>query len=86
MVDNKEPITLKGVTGDIEYTKGCTIKLETIDNKGETMIIRTHGYYNPSQGVRLFSPQANFWMEPQQKGEFSMPWAKTSLKLAGGKN
>ena len=71
VVDLKEPITLKGVNGDIECTKGGTIKLETIDNKGEIMTIRTPGYYNPSQGVRRFSPQAYFWMEPQKKREFS---------------
>ena len=76
VVDIKEPIILKGVTGDIECTKGGTIKLETIDNKGEIMTIMTPGYYNLSQGVRLFSPQAHFWMELQKKGEFSMSWAK----------
>ena len=68
LIDLKEPITLKGVTGDIECTKGNTIKVLTIDSKGEVVTIKTPGYCNPSQGVRLFSPQAHFWREPQKKG------------------
>ena len=84
--DLKEPITLSGVTGDIECTKGGIIKFQTIDKDGNIVTVRTPGYYNPSQSVRLFSPQSHFWMSPKKEGQMTLSWAKTWLLLADGTN
>ena len=51
-----KPITLHGVTGETTCTEGGTLKLQTINEKGNVVTIRTPGYYNPNQTVRLFSP------------------------------
>ena len=77
----KAPITLKGVAGEAHCTQAGIIKVQTITAKGELVTLRTPGYYNPHQSVRLFSPQAHFWLMPKKKGVLNMSWAKTCLDL-----
>ena len=79
----KRPIILKGVTGDITCHYGGTIRVETINSKGNISVLETPGYYNPEQSVRLFSPQSHFWLTPKHEGLLCLSWAKTFLELPG---
>ena len=77
------PITLKGITGEVICKYGRTIKVEIINEKGHIVTVETPGHCNPDQAVRLFSPQAHFWLMPKKEGTFCMSWAKTFLYLPG---
>ena len=48
------------------------IKVQTMNRKVEVITIRTPGYFNPNQCVRLFSPQAHFWMMPNKEGSIDI--------------
>ena len=77
----EKPITLNGVVGEVQCTHAGVIKVQTINTKGEVITLKTPGYYNPHQKVRLFSPQAHFWFETGRKGAMFLSWTKTTLNL-----
>ena len=77
----KAPITIKGVAGEAQCTQAGIICVQTINAKGDIVTLRTPGYYNPHQSVRLFSPQAHFWLMPKKKGSLSVSWASSCLNL-----
>ena len=79
--DLPQPITLKGVTGEQVCSQGGIIKLQCINTKGDIVTIRTPGYHNPHQTVRLFSPQCHFLMMGNKKGRLLFTWAKTLLEI-----
>ena len=60
-----------------------TVRTETTNEKIHIVTVETPGYCNPDQAVRLFSPQAHFWLMPKKEGLFCMSWAKTFLDLPG---
>ena len=84
LVELKHPAKLHGIGGITETTHGGILRYQCIDTKGEIITIRTFGYYNPHQNVRLFGPQAYFNLRNDKQGEFTISWAKTFLKLPEG--
>ena len=81
LVEHKSPITLHRITGDQTCTQGGFIKVQTINTKGEVVTLRTPGFYNPHQDIRLFSPQAHFYIMHNKKGSLNLSWANACLDL-----
>ena len=77
------PITLKGVAGDAICTHGGTISIQTINSKDDIVTLKTPGYYNHDQTVRLLSPQALFWIMSKKQGNLQFLWATSCLNLPG---
>ena len=74
---------VKLATANQDVTCGGTIKFNCISSPGDVVTIRTFGYYNPHQNIRLFSPQAFFYHLPTQQGAFTISWSKYFLHLQG---
>ena len=77
----ENPIVLKDVTGKQLCKKGGTLKLQVVNSKGDIVTIRTPGYLNPHQSVRILSPQCHFSYVTQKKGSFVMSWAPCVLNI-----
>ena len=67
-----KPVTLNGIAGSSVVTSGGIIKYECINTKGKIVTVRTFGYYNPHQNVRLFGSQAYFNLHNDKQGEFTI--------------
>ena len=75
------PIKMHEIAGNSSVTHGGTMKFQCIDAEGEVVTVKTFAYYNPTQKVRLFSPQAHFAAKPQKEGYFNISWSKTFLLM-----
>ena len=78
------PIKLYGIGGITEATQGGILRYQCVSTTGDILTIRTFGYYNPHQNVRLFGPQAYFALRADKGCEFRLSWAGTFLKLPEG--
>ena len=76
-----KPITLSGIAGNAKVTHGGVIRLQCINTNGAVFTIRTKGFYNPNQKVRLFRKQAYFATRPNKDGQFTISWSKIHLSL-----
>jgi hypothetical protein len=83
--DLPKPITLHGIAGNSQVTKGCTLCFQCINTRREIVQIKCFGYFDPNLPVCLFSPQAYFQNRPNQEGMFQVKWSKTFLELDNGK-
>ena len=85
LVKLEHPVTLHGIAGDQEVTHGGVVKFDCVNSLGDIVTIRTFGYYNPHQNIRLFSPQAFFYHLPKKKGAFTISWSNCYLHLEKNK-
>jgi len=85
LYDLPKPITLHGIAGNSQVTRGGILCFECVNMRGEIVQIKCFGYHDPNLHVCLFSPQAYFCHCPKQEGMFQIQWSKTFLELDNGR-